>query len=155
MRSGIVGRPVAQSVMTRAVQTIEGFGVRERWIEEVTSPGGHLSANGVVSLSGKRVSADWTWQGERPAIHSYAKKAGYIAVRYKDELFEVTQNKAHFRWFGVVESKVQQNLTIILQPTSLRRSQPLGKYIRIKAVTASISQETVRRELLSRYPIGD
>ena len=33
--------------------------------------------------------------------HSYAKKPGYIAVNYKDELFELTNHKAHFRWFGI------------------------------------------------------
>jgi hypothetical protein len=87
------------------------------WLENVTSSGGRLSAKGTVLLAADRVPVEWyLWQGERPAIHSYAKKAGYIAVRYKDELFELTQNKAHFRWFGVVESRVQQNLTIILEP---------------------------------------
>jgi hypothetical protein len=56
---------------------------------------------------------------EEPGKHlcvRFDQKPGYIVVRYKDELFEVTQNKAHFRWFGVVESKVQQNLTFILEP---------------------------------------
>lgn len=87
------------------------------WLESVTSNAGRLFAKGQMFIAGTRVSAEWyLWQGERPAIHSYAKKGGYIAVRYKDELFELTQNKAHFRWFGVVESKVQQNLTIILEP---------------------------------------
>jgi hypothetical protein len=87
------------------------------WIEEVTSPAGRLFAKGVVPLSSGRVPAEWyLWHGERPAIHSYAKKGGYIAIKYKDELFELTQNKAHFRWFGVIESKVQQNLTLILEP---------------------------------------
>ena len=87
------------------------------WLDGITAAGGSLSAKGVVPLARNRVTAEWyLWQGERPAIHSYAKKAGYMAVRYKDELFELTQNKAHFRWFGIVESKVQQNLTIILEP---------------------------------------
>jgi hypothetical protein len=87
------------------------------WLEDITSTAGRLFAKGQLFLADTRVSAEWyLWQGERPAIHSYAKKGGYIAVRYKDELFELTQNKAHFRWFGVVESKVQQNLTIVLQP---------------------------------------
>jgi hypothetical protein len=31
-------------------------------------------------------------------------------------LFHLTTKKVPFRWFGVVESKVQQNLTIILEP---------------------------------------
>jgi hypothetical protein len=63
------------------------------------------------------VRAHWyLWEGDRPNIHSYAKKPGYIAVKYKDELFELTSHKAHFRWFGIADAKVQQNLTIILEP---------------------------------------
>src|SRR5581483_4989850 len=55
-------------------------------------------------------------EGDRPAVHSYARKPGYIAVKYKDELFELTNHKAHFRWFGVADAKVQQNLFVILEP---------------------------------------
>jgi hypothetical protein len=64
-----------------------------------------------------RVAIEWyLWRGERPAIHSYAKKSGYIAVRYRDELFQLTAHKAHFRWFGIIHGEVQQNLTLILEP---------------------------------------
>jgi len=87
------------------------------YLAGITAPNGKLSASGVKLLDDDRVSIDWyLWEGERPAVHSYAKKSGYIAVRYKDELFQLTANKAHFRWFGVIESKVQQNLTLILEP---------------------------------------
>lgn len=87
------------------------------YLTKVPAQDGKLSAHDALLLSEDRVVAEWyLWEGERPAIHSYAKKAGYIAVRYKDELFELTSNKLHFRWFGVIESKVQQNLTIILEP---------------------------------------
>lgn len=89
----------------------------KHYLTDVTTPNGKVRETGVLLLDGERVTADWyLWEGERPAVHSYAKKAGYIAIRYKDELFQLTQNKAHFRWFGIVESKVQQNLTIILEP---------------------------------------
>lgn len=37
-------------------------------------------------------------------------------MKYKDELFELTSHKAHFRWFGIADTKVQQNLFIILEP---------------------------------------
>jgi hypothetical protein len=37
-------------------------------------------------------------------------------VKYKDELFELTNHKAHFRWFGVADANVQQNLFIVLEP---------------------------------------
>jgi hypothetical protein len=87
------------------------------YLTDVQAQAGKLAASDVLQLNDERVVAEWyLWEGERPAIHSYAKKGGYIAVRYKDELFELTSHKLHFRWFGVIESKVQQNLTIILEP---------------------------------------
>jgi hypothetical protein len=87
------------------------------WLTDVTGPKGKLVSADVLLLDGERVKIEWyLWEGERPMIHSYAKRPGYIAVRYKDELFHATSSKVHFRWFGVVESKVQGNLTIILEP---------------------------------------
>jgi len=87
------------------------------WLLDVTGSSGRLFEHGTVALDGDRVNAEWyLWEGERPHIHSYAKRTGYIAMRYKSELFHVTSNKVHFRWFGVVEGKVQQNLTLILEP---------------------------------------
>ena len=44
------------------------------------------------------------------------RSPGYIAVKYKDELFELSSHKAHFRWFGIADAKVQGNLTIVLEP---------------------------------------
>jgi hypothetical protein len=78
---------------------------------------GKLSHSDVLLLDEDRVTAEWyLWEGERPAVDSYAKKGGYIAIRYKDELYQLTAHKVHFRWFGIIENKVQQNLTIILEP---------------------------------------
>jgi hypothetical protein len=92
------------------------FGAKH-YLTGVKATSGVLAAASTLFVDQERVMVDWyLWEGERPAIHSYAKKPGYIAVRYKDELFQLTTNKAHFRWFGVVESAVQQNLSIILEP---------------------------------------
>lgn len=89
----------------------------KHYLTEVKAQSGTLAATGHLLLDSDRVIASWyLWEGERPAIHSYAKKPGYIAIQYKDELFELTSHKAHFRGFGVAEAKVQQNLTIILEP---------------------------------------
>ncbi len=86
-------------------------------VQATQAPAGKLCDHDTLLLDGDRVAAEWyLWEGERPAIDSYAKKPGYIAVRYKGELFQLTSNKAHFRCFGIVEGKVQQNLTIILEP---------------------------------------
>lgn len=87
------------------------------YIAKVESADGKMSHSSSMLIDDDRVKLEWyLWEGERPAIHSYAKKGGYLAVRYKDELFEISSAKTTFRAFGVVESKVQQNLTIILEP---------------------------------------
>jgi hypothetical protein len=87
------------------------------YLTDVSAVNGKLTAASTLPLDEGRVPAHWyLWEGDRPAIHSYAKKPGYIAVRYKDELFELTSHKAHFRWFGIADPKVQANLTIILEP---------------------------------------
>jgi hypothetical protein len=87
------------------------------YLKSVAAPNGKLQECGTVMLDEARVKLDWyLWQGERPQIHMYAKRPGYIAIRYNGELFELTTNKPHFRWFGIIESKVQQNLTLVLEP---------------------------------------
>jgi hypothetical protein len=91
------------------------------YLTNVTGGKGSLKASGTQLLDSDRVSVDWyLWAGDRPAIHSYAKKGGYVAVRYNDELFELTSSKVQFRSFGIVESQVQQNLTLILEPQHYR-----------------------------------
>lgn len=87
------------------------------YLTHVEADGGALAAHGTVPLEKGRVAANWyLWSGDRPAIHSYARRNGYVAVRYKGELFEMTSHKVPYRAFGIVETKVQQNLTIILEP---------------------------------------
>lgn len=87
------------------------------YLTDVKAPKGRLGASGVSLVDEDRVGVEWyLWEGERPAIHSYAKKPGYIAVRYRDELFQLTMHKAHFRWFGIIHGEVQQNLTLIVEP---------------------------------------
>ena len=76
------------------------------YLAEVAARDGKVGAVGVVPLDQNRVNAHWyLWEGERPRVDSYAKRSGYIAVRYKDELFELSNHKAHFRWFGVADAK--------------------------------------------------
>lgn len=83
---------------------------------------GKMKSSGELTLDDERVGVSWfLWEGERPGIHPYAQKKGYIAIRYKDELFELTNSKPHFRWFGIIESEVQSNLTLILEPQWLER----------------------------------
>ena len=87
------------------------------YLSELTSTESKLIADGTIFLDDERVAARWyLWEGKRPIVNSYAREAGYVAVRYKDELYSLSVGKVQFRTFGVVESKVQQNLTIILEP---------------------------------------
>jgi len=87
------------------------------FLTEVKASSGKPVANDVLFLDDERVAVEWyLWEGERPHVDSYAKMGGYIAVRYNDELFQINSGKVQFRWFGVVESKIQQNLTVILEP---------------------------------------
>ena len=92
------------------------FGARY-YLTDLKASNGKLGVAGVLMLDGERVNAEWyLWEGQRPSIHGYAKEIGYVAVRYKGELFHLTSSKVHFRWFGVIESKVQHNLTIVIEP---------------------------------------
>lgn len=87
------------------------------YIETIKSDESRLAASGSLLIEAERVLVNWyLWEGKRPQIHMYAKEDGYIAIRYKDELYSLNAGKAMFRWFGVVESKVQKNLTIVLEP---------------------------------------
>ncbi len=87
------------------------------YLADVSASKGKLACASTLPIDEGRVEAHWyLWEGERPNIDSYAKMTGYIAVKYRDELFELSSHKAHFRWFGVADAKVQQNLTIILEP---------------------------------------
>lgn len=93
------------------------------WLVDVKAPEGKLGASGTIELAEGRVRLEWyLWEGDRPAIHSYAKRGGYIAFRYNGELFQLTQSKVHFRGFGVIEHQVQQNLTLILEPQPYKPS---------------------------------
>lgn len=90
------------------------------YLETLPSKDSKLAASGSLMIDEERVMVDWyLWEGKRPQVHMYARENGYIAVRYNDELFSLSVGKVQFRWFGVVESKVQQNLTIILEPQIL------------------------------------
>jgi hypothetical protein len=94
-------------------RTIQGA----RHFVKIKHADGRLAASDKMQLDDRRVKLEWyLWEGDRPAIHSYARKSGYIAVRYKGELYEITSDRVEFRHFGIVEQQVRQNLFIILEP---------------------------------------
>ena len=78
--------------------------------------GGSLADSGEVMLSDGTVAEWYLWDGERPAIQSYAAISGYIAARYRNELYDVSSHPSLYRSFGVSESAVRSRLWLIMRP---------------------------------------
>jgi len=74
-----------------------------------------LSSGTVCLRDGTEI--DWfLWRGERPKVHSYAHREGYIAALYRNELYDTQRHFAHFRSFGVTQTAVRANLTLVARP---------------------------------------
>ncbi len=77
---------------------------------------GRLGAQGTVPLS-DGTEIDWyLWDGERPNVHSYAAKTGYIAALYNRELYDVSTHHSTYKLFGITESPVRQALWLVFRP---------------------------------------
>lgn len=81
-----------------------------------TSDKGRLGAEGVIALDDGTKIEWYLWEGERPAVHSYAHMNGYIAALYGDELYDTQQHFSQFRSFGITHKDVRTNLTLIAVP---------------------------------------
>lgn len=93
------------------------------FVSQVEGGKGKLGPKGTVALS-DGTEVDWyLWEGERPAVHSYANMNGYIAALYRNELYDTQQHASQFRSFGVTHKAVRDNLTLIVRPP-----QSDGKY---------------------------
>jgi hypothetical protein len=78
--------------------------------------GGKLEASGTVDLA-DGTAVDWfLWDGQRPAVQSYAAIGGYIATLYRDELYDVTTHHSTYRSFGISEGSVRSRLWLIVRP---------------------------------------
>jgi len=77
---------------------------------------GKLGSHGVVDLDDGTCIEYYLWEGDRPAVHSYAHMTGYIAARYGDELYDTQQHFSQFRSFGVTQKNVRTNLTLVAIP---------------------------------------
>lgn len=78
--------------------------------------GGNLAHSGEVELSDGTAVEWYLWEGERPAVQSYAALSGYIGARYRNELYDVTNHPSSYRSFGVSESAVRTRLWLIIRP---------------------------------------
>src|SRR5207249_4073356 len=102
------------------------------YIEYPVSPfeKGKLFARGTAPLS-DGTEVDWyLWEGERPAVQSYAAISGYIGALYKNELYDVTNHVSIYRSFGVSESSVRSRLWLIVRPPLLDEDSKQGVYPR-------------------------
>lgn len=91
---------------------------------------GKLASSGDVGLDDGTVLSWYLWEGDRPAIQSYASISGYIAAVYGDELYDITAHHSTYRSFGVGESSVRKNLWLIIRPPSLDENGRHGVYPR-------------------------
>jgi hypothetical protein len=85
---------------------------------EYTKPviDGKFSSNGIVNLSDGTKVCWFLWDGNRPEIHQYVSKKGFIAFLYRNEIYDRTDHVASYRAFGITESKVRNNLWLIIIP---------------------------------------
>lgn len=96
-------------------RTIRGARYYVEYLES-TFKKGKLANSGTVAMK-DGTGIDWfLWDGDRPAVQSYAAQGGYIAALYKDELYDVTNHHATYRSFGVLESAVRSKLWLIMRP---------------------------------------
>lgn len=77
---------------------------------------GKLAHSGTAALTdGTKI--DWyLWEGDRPAVQSYAAISGYIATLYKGELYDVSAHPSTYRSFGIIESEVRRNTWLVIRP---------------------------------------
>ncbi|MBO6940943.1 MAG: hypothetical protein JJ863_38565 [Deltaproteobacteria bacterium] len=88
-------------------------------MEYPAAKSGKLAASGTLTM-GDGTELDWYfWEGDRPMVHSYAQRSGYIAALYDNELYDPQTKAAHFRRFGIVDRSIRENVTLIVRPPSL------------------------------------
>lgn len=114
-------------------------GVDRRWnrrvvrgakffVAGVSSSKGSLSGSGTVPLS-DGTEIDWyLWEGDRPAVHSYAQETGYVAAAYHNELYDFSSHGVRARSFGVTAAEVRRNLTLIARPPAFDATSGYGVY---------------------------
>jgi len=80
---------------------------------------GKLGDKGKAKLRDGTEIEWFLWSGKRPDIHSYAAKSGFIAARYKNELYNITPHHSTYRAFGIVEQAVRTDVWLIITPPAL------------------------------------
>lgn len=91
---------------------------------------GALRAHGHLKTPDQTLLRWWLWEGDRPAIQSYAALQGYVAALYQNELYDVTSHLATYRSFGVTDASVRQRLWIVAEPPPFDPKVKAGVYPR-------------------------
>jgi hypothetical protein len=92
--------------------------------------GGQLAAKGSLQLHDGTIVDWYLWEGDRPAVQSYASIGGYIGALYKNELYDVTTHHSTYRSFGVSEGSVRKRLWLIARPPVFEEGVRAGVYPR-------------------------
>ena len=77
---------------------------------------GKLAATDTMPLADGTAIEWFLWDGERPAVQSYAAVGGFIAAVYDEELYDINTHHATYRSFGVTEGAVRAKLWLIAHP---------------------------------------
>jgi hypothetical protein len=111
------------------LRTIEGARHFIRYADK-SFKDGKMSAFGTVMLNdGTRI--DWfLWEGERPAVHSYAALNGFVAAEYRNELYDVSQRMVTYRSFGITDGTVRKRVWLVARPKELDAEGKSGVYPR-------------------------
>jgi hypothetical protein len=97
------------------VRTIEGA---KHYIDysNLSFTKGRLKAADAMHLSDGTTIEWFLWEGERPAVQSYAAISGFIGAVYDGEIYDITSHHANYRSFGVTEGAVRSKLWLIAHP---------------------------------------
>lgn len=103
----------------------------KHYIEYTSGSGGKLAASGDVRLTDGTVVNWFLWEGQRPAVQSYAAISGYIGAVYQDEVYDTTAHHSTYRTFGISEGEVRQRTWLVIEPPLYDgKSGKLGVYPR-------------------------
>lgn len=91
---------------------------------------GGLADEGTVELSDGTEVAWYLWSGERPEIHDYAPKWGFVGVLYRGELYDLANHPSRFRQFGISEKEVRERVWLVMKPKEYDPATRRGVYPR-------------------------
>jgi hypothetical protein len=107
------------------------FGARSYIFDtERSTAAGKIASQGTARLDDYTTAEWFLWSGQRPQVGAMAPEKGFIAVHYRDELYDFTRHAARFRSFGISDKDVREKLFIIIHPAEFDESHRYGIYPR-------------------------